>query len=288
MSDLIHWLFETEAVRVSPGDEPFWYTSGTIGPYYINTHFLYGGEAEAVKLLELIDQALADPLGCPARIEAETEAQYRKNAVYRAVIDLVCDYIRAHIPLSGMRFVSGGERRDWFFSLPVAKRLGLGHISIFKDGSAVLTDQGSTEARPDLAGAAVLHIADLITEASSYERAWVPAIKEAGGRITHSVVVVDRMQGGGQKLEAMGVRSHALAPIDPSLFSQALAAGRIDRSQHDMLCAYWETPRESMRAFLLAHPDFLRRALAGPEKNAARARLCLQKDPYGVAEFYQK
>ena len=41
---LIKWLFETNAFRVCPENEPFWYTSGTIGPYYINTHFLYGSE----------------------------------------------------------------------------------------------------------------------------------------------------------------------------------------------------------------------------------------------------
>ncbi len=29
---LIHWLFATRALRAAPADEPFWYTSGTLGP----------------------------------------------------------------------------------------------------------------------------------------------------------------------------------------------------------------------------------------------------------------
>ena len=57
MSDrkLVNWLFQTGAVRVCQEGKPFWYTSGTIGPYYINTHFLYGNEKKALELLEKID-----------------------------------------------------------------------------------------------------------------------------------------------------------------------------------------------------------------------------------------
>ena len=39
---IISWLFETDAVRVCPEGHPFWYTSGKLGPFYINTQFLYG------------------------------------------------------------------------------------------------------------------------------------------------------------------------------------------------------------------------------------------------------
>ncbi len=36
---LIEGLFETDAIKVCPAGKPFWYTSGKIGPYYVNTHF---------------------------------------------------------------------------------------------------------------------------------------------------------------------------------------------------------------------------------------------------------
>jgi len=65
---LIKWLFDTNAIRVCPKDKPFWYTSGTIGPYYINTHFLYGSEEKANKLLEFIDKEKENILKCPDRI----------------------------------------------------------------------------------------------------------------------------------------------------------------------------------------------------------------------------
>ena len=44
-------------------------------------------------------------------------------------------------------------------------------------------------------------IADLVTVASSYIRAWIPAIKSLEAEIAWSTVVVDRMQGGKEKLE---------------------------------------------------------------------------------------
>ena len=48
MSDLISYLFKTDSVKICPENKPFWYTSGKIGPYYINTHFLYGSESDAI------------------------------------------------------------------------------------------------------------------------------------------------------------------------------------------------------------------------------------------------
>jgi len=48
--------------------------------------------------------------------------------------------------------------------------------------TTVVSSDGKTEELKELNGESVLHIADLITEASSYERAWIPAIKNNGGR----------------------------------------------------------------------------------------------------------
>ena len=37
-------LFTTKALKISGSETPFWYTSGTFGPFYINTHYLFGGD----------------------------------------------------------------------------------------------------------------------------------------------------------------------------------------------------------------------------------------------------
>ena len=49
MSDIMSYLFETKAVKFCEENKPFFLTSGTISPYFVNTHFLYGNEAEATQ-----------------------------------------------------------------------------------------------------------------------------------------------------------------------------------------------------------------------------------------------
>lgn len=281
---LVSWLFETKAVRVCPQDQPFWYTSGTIGPYYINTHFLYGSEEKANELLKFIDREKDAVFTCPDKVLAQSLLNYEKDSIYRGLIDEMCIFIRNRINLEEVDYISGGERRDWFFSLITAQELDKPHITIYKDLKAVAASKtGETTEVKDLQGAKVLHIADLITEASSYERAWIPAVKERGGEIKWSVVVVDRKQGGEQLLTRCGVKSLAMISIDPGLFDDALSLGLIKEEQHKMLVEYFENPKESMKSFLMQHPEFLKNALASDLKTAERARLCLDKNIYGIA-----
>lgn len=277
---MINWLFETNAFRVCPENEPFWYTSGTIGPYYINTHFLYGSEGSALEMLKAIDGIKQDMINCPERLSSMLEETYAGNDVYRGVIDSMLDFIRDNIDVDSIDYVSGGERRDWFFSLPAAKRLGKPHITIYKDLSAVITENGETREAESINGARVLHIADLITEASSYVRSWIPAIKNIRGQMTSTVVIVDRMQGGSEVLEKHGVSSFAMVSIGGNFFDKALEMGRINSAQHDMLLKYASDPHGSMQVFMAEHPEFIEKALASDEKTRERARLCIEKGIY--------
>jgi len=49
-------LLSSESIKIADYKSPFWYTSGTIGPYFINTHFLLGNENNANDLLSFIDE----------------------------------------------------------------------------------------------------------------------------------------------------------------------------------------------------------------------------------------
>lgn len=277
---LVTWLFQTDAVRVCPENKPFWYTSGTIGPYYINTHFLYGNEKKANELLAFIDTEKGDKTGFSGKLLGVLKGNYAADPIYHGLIDEMLQYIKKEIGEQEIQYVSGGERRDWFFSLILADMLDKPHITLFKDLSAVLFHKGVSSEMPTLKGGKVLHIADLITEASSYERAWIPAVKGFGGEMAWSLVVVDRKQGGGELLERNGVKSHAMVAIDRSMFSKALEMGLISNEQKQMLDAYADNPKQSMKDFLQAHPEFMENALNGDEKTRERARLCLEKKIY--------
>lgn len=270
---LIAYLFETQALRVSPADAPFWYTSGLFGPYYINTHFLFGGEAAAAALLERIE-ALSAPAERPrfsAEIGRLCAQQYERNAIFRAVTDALAALVRG----AEFDFVSGGARRDFFFSLQVARLLGKPHLAIFKDLSCYYAEGADAAGRApgerDLAGKRALHVADLITEASSYTRAWIPALARCGARMETTLAVVDRCQGGVRILAEAGVAARCLIRIEPSLFDSAREQGLVDAEQAELLRSYYADPKGFVRRYLEARPDFLDRAARNDAKTAERA-----------------
>lgn len=291
MSDsraIVKWLFETGAVRICPPDKPFWYTSGKIGPYYINTHFLYGGEKKAASLLALIDTVLDSPMLCSGAVLAACTENYEQDDVFAGVIDSLVETIGRRIGAEKIDYISGGERRDWFFSLIVAKLLDKPHITLFKDLSALEFYHGESRKISSLSGANVLHIADLITEASSYQRAWLPALKAIDGNMLWSLVVVDRLQGGAELLRDNKVESIALTGIDAPFFEEANKAGLISDSQLHLSLDYMTDPVASMKRFIFSHPEFISHALKSDAKTIERAHLCLSEDFYGVAELYKK
>ena len=272
---IISWLFETDAVRVCPEGQPFWYTSGKLGPFYINTQFLYGSEAAANSLLKTIEEACAgEKLAFYDKVWADISAQLDSCPIYAQLIDLLTE-AAAKLDVD---FVSGGERRDFFFSMPVARRLGLGHLSIFKDLSCVYTDKDGVSmdaAQAGLAGKKSVHIADLITVASSYIRAWIPAVESLGARIAYSLAVVDRDQGGSDILAKAGCPLTTLVTIKPELFEQAKALGRVTDAQVALVNSFIADPDKFMHDFLIAHPAFLAGEIAKGGKSAQRAELCI-------------
>lgn len=284
MSDIISYLFETNAIKFCEENKPFWYTSGKIGPYFINTHFVYGNEDDAKSLLSFIDEQLSDKMALPKNVFEKVLNQYQTNEIYKNVIDTMIDSIKSNIDIDEIDYVSGGERRDWFFSNIVSHLLNKPHISIYKDLSAVVSDSNfeTTNKLNNINNKKVLHIADLVTVASSYIRAWIPAIENLGGKMCWSCVVVDRMQGGTEKIKEKGILPLSLVQVDKSLFAKALEMDVINKSQQEMLNRFFENPDETMKQFLINHPEFIENSLKADEKTAKRAKLLIDNNLYGI------
>ena len=287
MIDLLDCLFRTEALQIAPADSPFWYTSGTIGPYYINTEYLYGNREKADELLVLIDREKDDPVRCVSLVWDEVRKNYEAEPIYRDVMDGIVSTAREEIDLNRIDYVSGGERRDWFFSLMAGILLNRPTLAIFKDLNTLsITTDGEIRYIDRLDKKRCLHVADLVTEASSYMRGWIPAICGRGGDLTCAINVVDRDQGGEDALRDHGIEPRALLKIDPSLFETIRDRGLIDDGQLTALQAYYTDPKGTMRDFLEGHPNFQENALAsGNERVAKRARLMIETNPYEIVEM---
>ena len=284
MSDITSYLFETNAIRFCEENKPFWYTSGKIGPYFINTHFLFGNEKEATDFLSYVNDCLNDKNTLPQKVFAKVLNQYKTNNIYKTVIDSIKKHIEENIDISEIDFISGGERRDWFFSNIIAYLLNKPHISIFKDLSVIVNnpDFSRNLENVDFSNKKVLHIADLITIASSYIRAWIPAIQNLGADMCWSCSVVDRMQGGKENLKEKNVLSFSLVNVDLELFDKALELNIINQKQLNLLKDFFANPDTAMRNFLIEHPEFIKNSLNADEKTKKRAQLLVDGNLYNL------
>lgn len=287
MKDLMSLLFETHAFKVAEANNPFWYTSGKIGPYFVNADYLYGSESDSKELLEFIDSELEneDKKDIPEHIFKKVLEHYNSNEIYKSVIDVMKKYIEEHLDISSIDYISGGERRDWFFSNLIAYLLDKPHVTIYKDLSTVISnsDFSKSETISKLENKNFLHVADLLNQSASFTRAWIPAIENLGSTIKWALFMIDRMDGGTEVLTNCGVQVNSLLKINDELFVHALELGIINEEQLTMLREFKKDPMGSMKQFLIDHPEFIENALKSDNaRTLKRVNTLIEQNIYGL------
>ena len=287
MSKLMSLLFETNAFKVAEENNPFWYTSGKIGPYFINADYLYGSEQDSKDLLAFIDSELENEnkTDIPEHIFKKVLDHYNTNEIYKYVINQMKDYIENNIGVDNIDYISGGERRDWYFSNIMAYLLNKPHVTIYKDLTTVVSNSDFSTSEPvsNIENKKFLHLADLLNQSASFTRAWIPAIKNLGSNIVWSIFAVDRMQGGTETLTNDGVKVHSLLQIDDSLFTTAKELGVINDEQLTMLRNFKQDPDGSMKQFLIDHPEFIENAKNSDNpKTVKRVNTLIEQNIYGL------
>ncbi len=290
---LINLLFDTKALQVSEASKPFWYTSGMVGPYYVNTHFLLNGQSIAEELLSIIDQNKDKPIECSHIVTQFLLEQYEKPGLYKKVIDLVVDQLKTLMTNkeTPLKFISGGERRDWYFSVVPAKLLGLPHLYLFKNQQAIfgLGDEYShcslESYTQTVKGAYTVHIVDLITKASSYFDYWIPALEKLDIMLKDSITIINRNESG-NRLENAGYNVHSLATIDLAFFERACSQDLISKEQHQLVSDYLKNPYMSMKAFIKSHPGFIVDSYQEGGKLRTRVEKFFELNPYDFSEEF--
>jgi orotate phosphoribosyltransferase len=285
-NEIIEYLFSTEAIRVSDSQEMFLFTSGLISPYYVSTHFLCGGENASTSMLELIDSYKLQPEKIVFEVAPKIIELSRKDKVYSKVISLMKSHALEYIRNNKVSFISGGERRDWFFSIPLAKELGLPHLFLFND-KKILDENGvdfKFQADEMLNS---IHVADLLTVGSSYTTKWIPALNNKNIKISLSLNCVDRAQNGVSNLKKEGVGDViSLCRIDNNFFEYAYSSNVINIEQKNNLKNYFTEQFDSMRNFLISNPNFILNKLNSDQKTRARIKLTLENDLYKLGDKF--
>ena len=275
-------LFKSQALKIAKADSPFWYTSGMIGPFFINTHFLYGGEENAVNLLNYINDNLTDKLALAKSLYTKIMDFYNSNELFKTSIDELVSIVKANNFLDNIDFISGGERRDWFFSIPLAVLTNKPLLFIFKDNSIYDLNGQIT----NLSNKKICHVADLITVASSYERAWIPAIEALGAKLVSTVSVVDRNQGGKDILAKYGITTLSAIVINDDFFTKAVASNIITTEQKDAIIDFLKDSKKFGIDFLTKNPQFLKDSMNSSNSSTKdKSNRCVNDNVYGIKFF---
>ena len=285
MSDIMSYLFETKAVKFCEENKPFFCTSGMISPYFVNTHFLYGNEKEATEFLAYIDTLLEDRINLPKKVFEKVLSQYESNNIFKYTIDAMVKAITDNVNVDEIDYISGGERRDWYFSNMIAYLLKKPHLTLFKDLEAFEStcDFSSTKKVTDIQGKTVLNASDLVTVASNYVRSWIPAVKNLNGKLLWTCYVVDRKEGGTEVLQKENIKTISLVCVDNSLFEKAFDLGIINQGQLDMLKAFYKDHYTTMRNFLVNYPEFIEEALKSTnERTLKRVKILTENNLYNL------
>ena len=100
MSNILSYLFESNAIKFCKENEPFWLTSGKLSPYFFNSQYVYGGEKESTEFLNYITTELAsinegktEKLDLPKKLFDKVLSEYNSNKIYQDVINQMKKYI---------------------------------------------------------------------------------------------------------------------------------------------------------------------------------------------------
>jgi orotate phosphoribosyltransferase len=271
-------LFACEAIQVASSDSPFLYTSGLIGPYYVNTHYLCGGAKISEEILRKITELGDNPLAIAREIPHILADTVSSFPIYEEIVHRLAEAANPLVSKHGITFLTGGQRRDWFFSVPLSRKLNIPHVYIFNDLS-LYDDAGEKFSSTNPARS--LHVADLLSVGSSYLSKWIPALESVNIQIAAALNCVDRNQGGTENLIEGGIAEvKALCAIDEALFTDAYEKGILGKDQLYQTLDFLKDPFLTMRNFLESNPGFITRTLASDEKSVHRINKMLSDDLY--------
>ena len=271
-------LFSTQAVSIwNNGKGPvFWYAAGVPGPFYVNTEKVVGA-AVAETLLAEISRIVADAGSLKEKVEAVQDvvmSEYARNGNFQKMVRTLVKKARAQFG-DAYNCISGGERRDWFFSIPFAHESKLDHIFLFKDQSIYAKPAGTSASGL----AKVLHVADLINNAASYFDNWLPALEKHGLQMAGTACLITRGAAGVDKLKERGIPVCSLKTIDKGFFEELLKIGLIKKETFEELSLYFKAKEDWARQYILSKPDLLK-ANDLDSKSKERFKSFVEKDPW--------
>ncbi|TSC66668.1 MAG: uridine monophosphate synthetase [Candidatus Doudnabacteria bacterium Gr01-1014_77] len=187
-----------------------------------------GGKGFRLKLHERTPDAPLSPFYFNLRrLQSHTEVMYTAS-------EMMKERVVENVGSSAFQLIAGIPTAGTPFSMALSLLMPRGHVSPRMEpkghGVSDLVD-GDFHA-----GQIVLLVDDLITEADSKLRA-IDILQRAELVVQDIVVLIDREQGGKQRLEADGYRVHPVFTVT-EVFSYYLKAGECTQAAYDRIMEY--------------------------------------------------
>jgi hypothetical protein len=249
--DLLKVIHDTHAVSIWNRDKGpvFWYAANVPGPFYVNTEKVIGA-ALSEKMLREITAIVAGTVDNETRAKQLNKAimdAYNAAPAWQALVTTMVNRAHDHFAPGSVAAISGGERRDWLFSIPFAQVAGLPHLFLFKNKSVWC-------AKPLAAGAKVLHVSDLINNAASYFDTWEPALSAAHLVCAGNVCVNVRGDNGLKRLHDAGQKVVSLMTINLDYFRGLEKAGLVDSATLEEIAIFFASSKDWAIKYLIERP----------------------------------
>jgi orotate phosphoribosyltransferase len=200
---------------------PYQYTSDKVGPLYINLRLIQSNPDE-----------------------------------WSFIIRHLVNMIDSQIGRDKIHFISGGESADFAFSYPIAFHLKKPHVAIRRaEKEYGLGGRLLGTLKKGQSGA---HVADLITYGTS-ATGWVDVIEYEGGKVSHYIVVFDRLQGGSEALRSRNVILLSLVEMNDRFFQIGIDEGALTQEEYEKgIKNYLADPEAWGMNFLLNNPNYIK------------------------------
>jgi hypothetical protein len=273
---LLKLIHDTRAVSIWNHDKGpvFWYAANVPGPFYVNTEMVIGADL-AEKLLCEITAIVAGTVDAQARAEQLDHLimdAYKAAPSWQQLIATMLDRARGEFPKHDFAVISGGERRDFLFSIPFAHACSIPHLYLFKDKSSHCEQSFKK-------GQNVLHVSDLINNAASFFDRWQPAFETLGLGCAGNLCVNIRGDNGLRRLREAGQKTVALVTINLDYFRGLRDADLITKNMFEEIALFFASAQDWAATYLIGKPELFN-AAACDAKSFERLRFFILNDPW--------
>jgi len=277
-SDLMKLIHDTSAVSIwdSSQGPVFWYAANVPGPFYVNTEKVIGS-ALAERLLNEMNTIISATPDAASRAEQLYNLimdSYRSNTSWKRIISTMIDRARSEFAISDASLISGGERRDWLFSIPLAYTINLPHLYLFKNKTSYCSSQISS-------GQSVLHVSDLINNAASYFDTWQPAMRGLKVECIGNLCMNLRGENGLRRLQEDGQKVIALVTIDLDFFRRLHEAGLIAKETFEEISVFFSSSVQWASKYLIDKPELFDTQNC-VQKDFERLKYFIAHDPWKI------